>query len=258
MLGALTSSAQVGLYNVATRLVTQATFILPAINMAFAPRIADLHHRRQEASLRRAYAVATSWNVRLTVPLFVAMVAFPKDLLALFGKSFTVAVAVTVILAAGKFVNAATGPCGLMLDMSGRPKWTMVDNVTVLVLNVVLNLWWIPRYGIVGSAAAWAISLALVNVARVVQVWRLLGMLPFDLGVLKGLVAGVGALLVGLLVAWLLAPPLELVVGLAALAASYVAFLALLGITPEDRLVLQSLAGRFGLRRGRHLARRAG
>src|SRR6266542_1211322 len=39
LIGALRSSAEVGVYNVATRLVTLATFVMPAINGALGPRI---------------------------------------------------------------------------------------------------------------------------------------------------------------------------------------------------------------------------
>lgn len=245
LLGIFRPSAEVGVYNVATRLVTLATFVMPAINSSFGPRIADLYHRGQTASLRRAYAAATSWILRLSLPAFVAVVTFPRELLAIFGDGFRVGAAVTVILAVGKLVDAGTGPCGLMLNMSGRPLWNMVDNITVLVLNIVLNLLLIPRYGIVGSAVAWAISLGLVNVARLVQVWWAMRMLPFDAGVLRGFVAGAAAFSAALLVRRWLEPPLELPVGLAAIAICYLALVMLQGLSAEDRLVLGALVERL-------------
>src|SRR6266536_3650090 len=171
LIGALRSSAEVGVYNVATRLVTLATFVMPAINGALGPRIADLYHRGQRDSLRRAYSVATSWILRLSLPGFVVLLAFPSQLLRLFGNGFREGAAVTAVLAAGKLADAGTGPCGLMLNMSGRPLWSTVENLAVLVLNVLLNLWLIPSRGIAGAAVAWAVALGTVNLARVVQVW---------------------------------------------------------------------------------------
>ena len=252
LLGIFLSSADVGLYNVATRLITMATFVMPAVNSAFAPRIADLHHRGRGTSLRRVYAVAASWNVRLTVPIFAVLLAFPVQLLSLFGTDFESAATVTVILAVGKFVQAATGPCGLMLDMSGRPVWSMTSNLFGLVANVALNLWWIPEYGIVGSAAAWALSLTVVNLFRVLAVWRLMGMQPFDLASLKGVVAGAGALVAGLLVNRWLELPLDLIVGIPVLGLTYLGLLLALGVSEEDRLVLGLLT-----RRGRRSDARA-
>jgi O-antigen/teichoic acid export membrane protein/Mrp family chromosome partitioning ATPase len=245
LLGLFRSSAEVGVYNVATRLVTLATFVMPAINSSFGPRIADLYHRGQTDSLRRAYAAATSWILRLSLPAFVALVVFPRQLLDVFGHGFRVGAAVTVILVAGKLIDAGTGPCGLMLNMSGRPAWNMVDNITVLVLNVLLNLALIPRYGIVGSAVAWAIALGLVNFARLAQVWWAMRMLPFDAGVLRGFVAGTGALAAGLLARYWVAPPLKLPVGLAAICVCYLLLVVMLGLSAEDRLVLSAMVARL-------------
>lgn len=250
LLGLLRSSAEVGVYNVATRLVLLATMVMPPINAAFAPRIADLYHRGQLESLHRTYEVATSWIVRLSLPGFVILVAFPGDLLALFGKGFRVGAAVTIILAIGKLTDAVTGPCGLMLNMSGRPMWSMINQISVLVLNVLLNLWLIPRYGIVGSAIAWAVSLELVNAARVVQVWGTMGMLPFNIGELKAILAAASAFIVGAFIGHRLAPPLRLVVGAAAVVDVYLSLVILLGITAEDHLLLGTLMRRFGSRRG--------
>ena len=245
MLGIFRSSAEVGVYSVATRLVTLATFVMPAINSSLSPRIADLYHRGQTAALSRAYAAATGWILRLSLPAFVALVVFPRDLLAIFGKGFQVGAAVTIILAAGKLIDAGTGPCGLMLNMSGRPLWNMVDNIAVLVLNVLLNLALIPRFGIVGSAVAWAVSLGVVNLARLVQVWWTMRMLPFNAGVVRGFLAGGVAFLAALLVRRWLRPPLQLPVGLVAICVTYLAMVAMQGLSAEDRLVLGALTSRL-------------
>ena len=248
LLGIYRSSADVGVYNAATRMVMLATFVMAPINASFAPRIADLYKRAAEATLRRTYGVATSWILRLSLPAFVVVIVFPDDLLALFGRGFAAGASVTVVLAMGKLVDAATGPCGLMLNMSGRPAISMIDNIAALALNVALNIWLIPRHGILGSAIAWAISLAVVNVARVLQVWRILGMLPFDIGVAKGAGAGVAAFVVGVFVARTVDEPAALAVGSVAVVITYVAAVIAAGITAEDRLVLRDIAGRVALR----------
>lgn len=248
LLQALRSSAEVGVYSIATRLVTLATFVMVPINQSFGPRIAALYHAGQMETLRRTYAVATGWIVRLSLPAFVVLIAFPRDLLTLFGSSFRTGVLVTVILAAGKLVDAATGPCALMLNMSGRPALNMADNVAALALNVGLNLWLIPAHGIVGAAIAWAASLALVNIARLVQVWLTINALPFDAGVVKGIVAGAGALAVGLTARALLPASMQLPIGVAASVIAYLGLVIGLGVTAEDRLVLRLLDRRAGPR----------
>jgi len=246
LLGMLGNSGQVGVYNVATRLVQLATFVMVPINAAFSPRIADLYQRGRMEQLRHTYGLATSWIIRLSLPAFVLLTVFPRDLLALFGRGFAAGAAVTVILAAGKFIDAATGPCGLMLNMTGRPKLNVLDNLAGLVLNVILNLLLIPRYGIVGAAAAWAVSLAVVNGSRVLQVWLTMRMLPFEAAAGKGLAAAAAAFVAAMTVREAFGRPFRLLVGAAVIGIVYLLALRLLGLSAEDRLVLGALLRRRG------------
>jgi O-antigen/teichoic acid export membrane protein len=246
LLGIYMTSADVGVYQVATRMVMLAAFVMTPVNAAFAPRIADLYQRHRTESLRHTYVAATSWILRLSLPAFAVCVVMPKELLSMFGGRFEVGATVTVVLALGKLVDSATGPCGLMLNMSGRPGLSLVDNVGVLIANVALNLWLIPRYGIIGSAYAWAASLALVNVVRVIQVRAVLGMFPFGIGEAKAVFAALAAGAVGLAVHhWFDDISVgTLVVGTLALGVTYLLVVAALGLTDDDRLVLDSVRRR--------------
>lgn len=244
LLGAMRGSSAVGRYNVATRIVVLATFVMPAVTAAFAPRIADLHQRGRTDSLHRSYQAATSWIVRLSLPAFAMLLVFPTDLLRVFGHGYADAAAVTMILAGGKLVDAATGPSGMMLNMSGRPALSVVDNLAVLILNVILNLWLIPRYGVVGAAVAWAVSLALVNGVRVLQVRWTMHVAPFDAGQLKAVVAAAASAGCAALLRGHLPGPERLVVGGLVVAAVYVAAVAGLGVAPEDRLAAAALLRR--------------
>jgi O-antigen/teichoic acid export membrane protein len=246
LLGAYKTSTDVGTYQVATRLVLLGAFVMAPVNAAFAPRIADLYQRHRMRSLHDTYVAATSWILRLSLPAFVLCVVMPKELLSVFGHRFEVGATVVVVLAFGKLIDSATGPCGLMLNMSGRPGFSLFDNVLALVTNVALNIWLIPRHGIVGSAYAWAISLALVNVLRVIQVKRVLDTFPFGVGEVKALVAALAAGLVTYGVGqWRDAVNVgTAVIGGTALCVTYLAIVAALGITRDDRLILDALRGR--------------
>jgi O-antigen/teichoic acid export membrane protein len=244
LLGIFRTTGEVGVYNVATRLVALATFVMGPITTAFAPRIAHLHHRRRMSTLQHTYRAATGWIVRLSLPAFVVLLALPRELLGYLGKGFAVGATVTMVLAAGKLVDAATGPCAMVLNMAGRPAVNMLDNVAVLVGNIVLNLVLIPRYGIVGAAIAWAISLSAVNLARVGQVWFLLGMLPFSRGVLKAFCAAAAAYVVGVLLVRSLPSGLAAPLALVAIGLTYLGLILLQGVDPDDRLVLTSFGPR--------------
>lgn len=244
ILGIYLPSSDVGVYSVATRLVVLASFVQTAINSALGPRIADLYERGEHQVLDRAYRAAANWMVRLALPAFAVLILFPSDLLTIFGSGFATAGAVTALLAIGKLIDAGTGPCALMLNMSGRPLVNTLNNLVVLLMNVSLNIVLVPRFGLIGAAAAWTVSLAAVNLARVVEVRAILRMWPFGFGMVKGLVAAIVASIPAYLAGGAVSGIPGLVAGTAVLLAVYLFILWLLGITAEDRLIFAALRKR--------------
>lgn len=248
ILGAMTGPEEVGVYNVATRLVTLAVFVLPPITATFGPHMAHLYHVGDLDEAARAYGAATRWSLLLSMPAFAALLVFPSDLLRVFGHGYATAAAVTVVLAVGQVVNAAAGPCGIVLNMSGRVWMSLVDNVVVLALNIALNLLLIPRYGIVAAAVAWSLSIVVANALKVTQARRVVGIRAEGAMtgriVLSSFVAVCGGLLVvGRLDSWVA----ELAVGVLVIVVIYVTLVLILGTHPEDR----DLVRRTVLRRGR-------
>jgi O-antigen/teichoic acid export membrane protein len=136
-----------------------------------------------------------------------------------------------------------------MLNQSGRVALTMVDNVGVLVANVLLNMYLIPRYGLIGSAFAWMISLVVVNTVQVWQVRKTMGMLPFDSASGKGMIAALAALVVALAVSMAASGPAALLIGAPLAVAVYGGALVLLGLPDDDRILIRQLRhrGRPGL-----------
>jgi O-antigen/teichoic acid export membrane protein len=250
LLGIYGTAVEVGVYQVATRLTLLATIFVTPVTNSFAPRIADLYRRGQHELLKRTFGLITSWVVRLSLPGFVVLLVFPRELLAIFGHAFEAGVVVTQIMTIAWLFNAAGGPCGYMLTMSGRPIVQMANYVAALVLNVGLNVVLIPRLGVSGAAIAWASTIVLLTIARMIQVWVLLKVVPFSLGLVKGLAAGVIAGGVALAIRELMGGGFaSLVVGGAATGVAYVVATSLLGLDGDDRLVFDAVRARVRGRR---------
>lgn len=197
ILGAFLPSSTVGIYQVATRIVAIASLATAPIATAFAPQIADLLRRREWDRLGSAYSLATIWSTRLAVPAISLCVVAPHQLAELISRGNGVAVGATLVLAVGKLTEAATGPCGMVLNMSNRVGLNAVNNIVALVLNVTLNLLLIPVWGLVGAAAAWSGALVLLNLGRSLQVRFVLGPKADGARVVKNVLLGVPALSAG-------------------------------------------------------------
>lgn len=237
ILGHFRTAGDVGVYTISTRIVTLAIFVIAPIDAAFAPQFAHHFHLGQMAMVSRIYTSATGWILRLSLPAFVVLLVFPDELLELFGGSeFRAGAAVTVILAVGQLINATTGPCGTALTMAGRIGVNMIINVVALALNIGLNVFWIPRYGIVGAALAWSLSLGFVNTVKVIQLYFIARIHPFGRVTLKGLCAAVVAAFCALAVRYSVGPNLlACFLGILVILISYILTIFALGIEPEDR-----------------------
>jgi putative peptidoglycan lipid II flippase len=115
-----------------------------------------------------------------------------------------------------------------------------------LLANVGLNSLWIPRYGLVGAAAATACVLAALFVAALWAVHRSLGLWPYDRRVVKDLAAAaVTAAALGL-IRWAGPGSQTAMVALVLAGAPAVFWIsrAWLGFEAEEREIFRSLRRR--------------
>lgn len=173
ILGAYLSSAEVGVYQVATRAVLLATIAATPLNASFAPHAAHLWDGRATAVLQRVYGVTSDWLVRISVPILVIVVVFPNALLSVFFDEGDASGAMVIrVLVSGALFEVWASTAGVTLNMTGHNVVSMLDAMGALVLNVILNVLLIPPLGIVGSAWAWSISLVAYGIVRPMQVRR--------------------------------------------------------------------------------------
>ena len=148
------------------------------INAAFTPHMAHLHHTGDLDGAARAYGTATRWILQCRRRRSSCSSCCPATCSPSSAPATPRPPSLTVVLVVGQVVSAAAGPCGTVLTMSGRVALTMADNLAVLVLDVVLTLVLVPRLGVLGAALAWSTSLVLGNLAKLLQVRTVVGLVP--------------------------------------------------------------------------------
>ena len=252
LLGLFLAPSEVGIYQVATRIVLVGGIAAAALNASLAPRAADLFQRHELQVLKRLYVASSEWLVRMELPLLVFLFVCTEPVLRLFGPDFTSGVTVTRILIIGTLIDAATTQGGIVLNMSGRNGMNMVDTVAALVLNVGLNLILIPHFGINGASVAWTVSLTLIGILRAIQVHHyVIDAYPLSWRVLKSLFASGVAIAVGVpLEAWLPAKWGWLIVG-AVITVVYFGVLVALGLEEDDRIIVHDIVERVRPARAR-------
>jgi O-antigen/teichoic acid export membrane protein len=240
LLGTLTAVASVGIYTIASKVGLVGHAVYRAIIVSVKPNLAELHGAGDRDGLERLYRTATRWALISNIPFFLVMTIFAHPLLGIFGASFAAGSTALAIIAAGELVNAGTGVCGSVLDMTRHTGAKLVNSVVWLVLVVGTNLLLIPRWGVIGAATATALAQSTVNVLRIGQVWYLERVQPYDRTFVKPLAAGVLAAAVGIGLVGLWPDPHLVVLALeiGTVVGVYVGALGLLGVADEDRMVL--------------------
>ena len=128
----------------------------------------------------------------------------------------------------------------------GWQDFEFVNAVVMLVLNVVLNFWLIPIYGILGAAMATGASYAVINIARIVEVYKLLRMHPYDTNYHKLFIAGFAVIILSVLLFMFNLSRLNWIFSMIILIIVYFSALYFLGLEYEDKMIWETIKRRIG------------
>ena len=249
ILGSLNTFTGVGIFTVASQMTIISSQFSSSMNVSAKPVVAELHEKDDMAEMGRVYRTANRWGVTVQLPVFLLMVLFPEQLLAIFGESYTGGATALVIMALATLVIVGTGMGGIILDMAGYTKLKLVNSIVRLTVFIGLDLLLIPHWGIIGAAVAALAGETVVNLLRIGQVYYLFRLWPYDRSFLKPAAAAGLATAAALAVGRFWPPDdslLYAVAGMAVLGATYGGLVLLFGFTGEERAMAAAARGRLG------------
>ena len=109
MLGAMVSSKEVGVYNLAFKIASIGLIILIVINVVIGPKIAELYNKNDLQSLQKTIVKTTQLIALLTLPIVVVIIVFRAEILSFFGQDFILGESTLIILSFGILINALAG-----------------------------------------------------------------------------------------------------------------------------------------------------
>jgi O-antigen/teichoic acid export membrane protein len=170
---------EAAVYTAATRFLVLGQFCSSAISRASQPRLAELSTFRDRRGANVVYQATTAWLILLTWPIYLMVLVYGQQILAVFGHSYSAGYPVMVVLGIAQLAGAVFGQVDVVLITAGKSSWSMINGLLVLATNVGLDLYLIPQYGILGAAVAWAVALTVSNIVPLVQLAAVFRLHPF-------------------------------------------------------------------------------
>jgi O-antigen/teichoic acid export membrane protein len=178
LVGALASPAEAAVYGVVTRCLRASEVVQQAARIVAGPQISAALARGDVAHVREVYGLISAAMIWLTWPFFIVLAVFGDQVLRIFGPGFTDGAIPMAVLAGAMALATAAGAVQTILLMGGRSTWQLADKTGALVLNVVLDLLFIPWWGISGAAIAWAVTIVVDTAIVLWQVQVLMRVRP--------------------------------------------------------------------------------
>ena len=174
--------AQAAIYTAATRFLVVGQLGNAAISMAAQPRFTEMFAVGDRRGANIVYQATTAWLVILTWPLYLLAVIYGPQLLVIFGHSYRAGDTVMIVLGLTMLLATACGQVDMVLNTTGRSSWSLANGLMAVTINVSLDLFLIPRYGILGAAIGWAAAIAITNLTPLAQVAMVVRLHPFGRG----------------------------------------------------------------------------
>ena len=175
MIGNMISAESVAVYGVAFRFSMGVSITLMAINSIASPKFAEKFAVNDIVGMGKIAMQSAKMIFWSTLPLAIILLIFPKFFMGLYGTEFLIGFETLRWLIIGRVVNALSGSVGNLMQMSNQQNVYMSILVLGAAINIVLNYYLIPIYGINGAAFASVASLSFWNLSMVYIVKRKFG-----------------------------------------------------------------------------------
>jgi O-antigen/teichoic acid export membrane protein len=156
MLSTMSGVSSVGFYGVSSRLINFANVPFTSLGMSLLPRVSSSSKKKQ--TLKRIYGEAQKFYLFFAFLITIIVFVLSKEIISiLFGSDYVAGqshIALRILILSF-FVNKISGPAGVViLSLKERMNKLIPFAFVVALLSVTLNLFLIPRYGIIGASYA--------------------------------------------------------------------------------------------------------
>jgi len=164
MLAYYYDNTEVGLYNVAIKLASLILFLIIPLISSVLTKISSSYWGEDKVKFNNLIDRTSKIMFWSSILIFLGLVVFSEFLLGLFGDEFIKAKVAMIFLCAGFFFNATHGLVEHIMNLSGCERKLSLVFLYALIINIILNYYLIPIYGIEGAAFSTMVGMVFWNI----------------------------------------------------------------------------------------------
>lgn len=189
-IGYFKGATQVGFYDAAIPIAQLLVFLPPLFLRLFFPMATKQFFKKNLDLVKELSKQTEKWIFIINLPLFLLMVLFPGAIInILFGSEYLVAETSLRYAAAGFFFFSISLLFYNLLAIVGKSKLILINLLITSVLNIILNILLVPKYGITGAAISTMISYIALFVIFFLQTAHYTSIIPFKRRMIQVLIS---------------------------------------------------------------------
>ena len=252
LLGIFMNEKIVGIYNVAFPLSYSLLMIPKSLDAVYYPISATLFAQKKIKQLSDTFNTMARWVFALMWPLFLIMIFFSQQIIfTLFGQEYVTGWKVLIIVSVGIFIYSIVGPVETMLQTFNKTRFIFIMYSSIVIINVLMNLYLIPILGMEGAAISTSFLWSAVGIIEMIRVRKLLP-IRYELKyyakyVISGMIALLAVFALGKMISNISGIVLLIICGLL-FGILYLGLLILMGaFAKEDLMIMSAIERRLGL-----------
>ena len=172
MIGVFRDTAVVGVFSVAFKISAIVNFVIGALKTIAMPKISELFWQNKMKELNVVLQYSTRLIFYFSLPISIILFFFPHFILGLLKPEFAIGSTTLRIFAGAQLLNAFSGMVAIFLNMTGNQKYFTKIVIISTVLNILLNIILIPKFGMVGAAIGSTVGIVYWNIAGAIYIYR--------------------------------------------------------------------------------------
>jgi O-antigen/teichoic acid export membrane protein len=168
MVGKYTTNENVAIYDICVLLSFIIMLPFIALVKSSEPVMQAILKEQDE---REKYFKNLKLSIELSLGILLVYILSSSEILYIFGETYTNGMMAFLILSCGYMILNILGSPIEILNMNGYTKVSSFVLILSLVLNIILNYYLIPIYGIVGASIATIIALLFSKIISMVFIY---------------------------------------------------------------------------------------